>query len=55
MIYRIINTTSGADFGLFEGATPDEAIAAMMADAGCTEEPADCWQAIEVSEVSAAE
>lgn len=38
-IYRIINTTSGADLGLFEALTEDDAITSMLADAGCDDAP----------------
>ena len=39
--FRIQNTTSGADLGVYEGETADEAIRAMLADAGCKDEPSD--------------
>ena len=37
--YHIMNTISGQDLGRYQGETPEEAIRAMLADAGCTDEP----------------
>lgn len=37
--YFIQNRASGAAIGHYPGSNPKEAIAAMMADAGCTDEP----------------
>ena len=34
-IYLVHNTISGIDLGCYQGATPDEAIRAMLTDAGC--------------------
>jgi len=39
--YNIYNATSGQDLGEYDGETEDEAIRAMLADAGCTDEPSD--------------
>ena len=37
--FRITNTTSGADLGIYCGETSDDAIAAMLADARCSDAP----------------
>ena len=37
--YRIIQTETGESLGVYEGADGSEAIAAMLADAGCTDPP----------------
>lgn len=37
--YRIFQSTSGEFLGIYGGADPDTAIAAMLADAQCDEEP----------------
>jgi hypothetical protein len=37
--YRIHNTASGLDLGIWEAASADEAIRAMLADARCDDEP----------------
>ena len=37
--FRITNTTSGADLGIYCGETSADAIAAMLADARCSDAP----------------
>lgn len=39
--YRIIQTTSGVELGVYEGETPEDAIRAMLADAGAADQEAD--------------
>jgi hypothetical protein len=39
--YQIFSLTTGHDFGVFEGATPDEAIAAMAEQAGADVDASD--------------
>lgn len=39
--WRIINTTSGADLGVYQGATAAEAIRAMLVDAGAPDAEPD--------------
>lgn len=57
--FRIVNTETGADLGIYGGETPDYAIRLMLDDAGCgPDEGADATiQAVEVeaSTVSAAD
>ncbi len=46
--YRVENRMSGFDAGFFAATSPEEAIAAMMDDAGCDDEPSPDWIATEV-------
>jgi hypothetical protein len=46
--YTVRNTKSGLDLGTFDAATPEEAIQAMLDDAGCTDEPSSSLVAEEV-------
>lgn len=46
--YRVEHRMSGFDAGLFAATSPEEAIAAMMDDAGDTDEPSPDWIATEV-------
>lgn len=46
--YRIANRTSGHVFGAYRGDTADEAIGAMLADAGCEDEAAEDVIATEI-------
>lgn len=50
--YQIENISSGHVFGLYEGSTADEAILAMLADAGDDGEPADDIQATPIPAVT---
>lgn len=45
--YTIHSAASGQDLGTYEGDTPEEAIAAMMSDASCTDEPSSELVAVE--------
>lgn len=47
--YAISNVSSGHSLGQYEAASPEEAIAAMLADAGCDEEPSEALVATEVA------
>lgn len=52
--FRIENTTSGLVMGEYQGETADEAIRAMLIDAGAADEqPASDLIAYEVEEVNA--
>ena len=46
--YRVEHRVSGFNAGLFAATSPEEAIAAMMDDAGCDDEPSPDWIATEV-------
>lgn len=50
MKYRIEGKVDGVDYGIYEGASKEDAVRAMLADAGCTDEPdMDAWIVTEVS------
>jgi hypothetical protein len=49
--YRVEHRVSGFDAGLFAATSPEEAIAAMMDDAGVTDQPSPDWIATEVEVV----
>lgn len=52
--WRIINTTSGADLGVYQGATADDAIRAMLVDAGApTAKPDTDLRAVRVANEAA--
>lgn len=46
--YRVEHRVSGFDAGFFAATSPEEAIAAMMDDAGVTDQPSPDWIATEV-------
>ena len=46
--YRVEHRVSGFDAGFFAATSPEEAIAAMMDDAGDTDQPSPDWIATEV-------
>ena len=46
--YRVEHRVSGFDAGFFAATNPEEAIAAMMDDAGDTDQPSPDWIATEV-------
>jgi CYTH domain-containing protein len=46
--YRVEHRVSGFDAGFFAATSPEEAIAAMMTDADCDDEPSPDWIATEV-------
>jgi hypothetical protein len=48
--YRIINTTSGLDLGAFRASSEEWAILAMLADAGCDDEPSAALVAVLVTD-----
>jgi hypothetical protein len=48
--YSIENTTSGAVLGTYKADSEDAAIRAMLADAGCADEPEADLVAVEVAE-----
>ena len=49
--YRVEHRVSGFNAGLFAATSPEEAIAAMMDDAGVTDEPSPDWIATEAEVV----
>ncbi len=49
--YRVEHRVSGFDAGFFAATSPEEAIAAMMDDAGVTDQPSPNWIATEVEVV----
>ena len=49
--YRVEHRVSGFDAGFFAATSPEEAIAAMMDDAGVTDQPSPDWIATEVEVV----
>jgi len=51
--YRVEHRVSGFDAGLFRAHSPEEAIARMMDDACCTDQPSPDWIATEVELVQA--
>ena len=46
--YEIYNTASSESLGIYHGNTEEEAIRAMMKDAGCDDEPGDDLKAVMV-------
>ena len=48
--FRIIQTTSGQDMGVYEGINGLAAIAAMLMDAGCYDAPDPGLVAVELQE-----
>lgn len=48
MKYLIYNERSGVELGTYEGDSPEDAIQAMLDDAGCDDEPSADLRAIEV-------
>ncbi len=49
--YRVEHRVSGFDAGFFAATSPEEAIAAMMDDAGVTDQPSPDWIATEAEVV----